>query len=61
MYLHTNKGKNMTKITTKVNDFNFANLHFAACNVDQYFAKLEGALYMIIMSKISKVKHQYKL
>ena len=28
----------------KVNDSTFANLNFMACNVDQFHAKLEGAL-----------------
>ena len=41
----TNKGKNMIKITIMVNDSNLANSNFAACNVNQFHAKLEGALY----------------
>ena len=44
IYLYTNKGKNMTN-HYKVNDSNFANLNSVACNVDQFHAKLEGALY----------------
>ena len=34
----------------KVIDSNFANLNFAACNVDQFHTKLEGALYIYIYS-----------
>ena len=34
----------------KVNYSNFANSHFAACNVDQFHAKLEGALYFFNLS-----------
>ena len=37
-YLCTNQGKNVT------NDSNFVNSNFAACKVDQFIAKLEGAL-----------------
>ena len=44
MYLCTNKAKNMTN-HHKVNDSNFASLNFVACIVDQFHAKLEGALY----------------
>ena len=29
----------------KVSDFNFVNSNFAACNVDQFHAKLERAMY----------------
>ena len=41
MHLCKNKGKNMTKITTRLM---IPNLNFAACNVDEFYAKLEGAL-----------------
>ena len=44
-YLCTNKGKNVIN-RHKVNYSNFANLNFAACNVDKFTTKLKGALYV---------------
>ena len=45
MYLCTDKGKNMTKINIRLMIPIFGNSNFAVCNVDQFHAKLEEALY----------------
>ena len=45
MYLCTKEGKKYDINHHKDNDSNFVNLNFAAYNVDQFTAKLEGALY----------------